>query len=50
MVMADKLYGVWAYKGPKDYVGRGKVRVTDLRVKFVAKAVANDGGLATFTL
>lgn len=45
---AGELMRVWAYQGPKDYIGRGSVRITDLKGKLVARAMTNDGGLATF--
>lgn len=45
---AGELMRVWAYQGPSDYIWRGMVRITDLKGKLVARAVTNDGGLATF--
>lgn len=47
---AGELMRVWAYQGPEDYVGRGKVKITDRHGRIVAKALTNDGGLATFVL
>ena len=49
-IYAGELMRVWAYRGPGDYIGRGKVQITNRHGRIVAKTLTNDGGLATFVL